>query len=88
MTAIFAGACALLLRFQVELLQSIGFPKGFFGLIDLAPLLRGQIVYSLFIVLLMVLAWFSKGVDKNVYIAASITMMLSAFCVSTLVMVL
>jgi len=87
-TCLFIGGCVLLLRLQVQLLQEIGFPKGFLGLMDTPLLMRGQITYSVFIMLFMVLAYFSKGTDHSVHIAASITIMLASFCVSMLVMVL
>ena len=87
-TAAFAGACALLLRLQVELLQEIGYPGGVFGLIQTDILRRGMVTYSVFILLFLILAHFSKGGNKDVHIAASITIMIAAFCVSSLVMVL
>lgn len=87
-TALFTLLCAFALRLQVEFLQSIGFGKGFLGLMDAAILTRGQITYGVFIFLLLVLAYFSPGVDKHVHIAACITILIVAFCVSTFVMVL
>ena len=87
-TATFAGACVLLLRLQVELLQGIGFSKGFLGFLHNDILIRGMITYSVFIMLFLVLAHYSHGTDKSIHIAASITIMIAAFCVSTFIMVL
>lgn len=87
-TAVFAGACALLLRLQVELLRGIGFSNGFLGFMTSDVLYRGMVVYGFFILLLLVLAFYSKGSDKNIHIAASITLMIAAFCVSFFIMVL
>jgi hypothetical protein len=87
-TAAFTAACALLLRLQVELLRGIGFSNGFFGFMRNDIMVRGMIVYSVFILLFLILAHFSKGTDKSIHIAASITIMITAFCVSTLIMVL
>lgn len=87
-TALFTLFCALALRLQVELLQSIGFGKGFLGLMESGILARGQVTYGVFILFLLILAFFSKGVDKHVHIAACITILIVAFCVSTFVMVL
>lgn len=87
-TAAFAGACILLLRLQVELMNGIGFTHGFLGFMTSAVLYRGMAVYGFFILLLLVLAYYSKGGDKNIHIAASITLMIAAFCVSTFIMVL
>jgi hypothetical protein len=87
-TAIFTLLCAFLLRLQVEFLQQIGMGRGFFGLMESLILPRGQITYGVFILIFLILAYFSPGVNKHVHIAASITIMMSAFCVSSLVMVL
>lgn len=87
-TAIFTLLCAFLLRLQVEFLQQIGLGRGFFGLMESAILSRGQVTYGVFILFFLVLAYFSPGVNKHVHIAASISIMVTAFCVSSLVMVL
>ena len=87
-TAVFAGACVLLLRLQVELLRGIGFSKGFLGFMTSDILYRGMVVYGVFILLFLILAHFSKGGDKNIHIAASITILIAAFCVSSFIMVL
>lgn len=87
-TAVFTLFCAFALRLQVELLQSIGFHRGFLGLMESPILTRGQITYGVFILLFLILAYFSPGVDKHVHIAACITILIVAFCVSTFVMVL
>lgn len=84
----FVLACVMVLRFQVELLQQIGMNHGFFGVMESAILPRGQVTYGIFILLFLLLAYFSPGSDKHVHLAASITIMIAAFCVSTLVMVL
>lgn len=88
LTVGFVVSCALLLRLQVELMQQIGYPRGFFGFMGSAVLTRGQISYSVFVMALMILAHYSPGSDKSIHIAASISVMIAAFCVSTLVMVL
>ena len=87
-TCAFVLSCWLLLRLQVELLQELGMGQGFFGLMDTTIFHRGLITYSVFILLFLILAFFSKGSDKHVHLAASITMMIAAFCVSSFVMIL
>ena len=87
-TAVFTLFCSLLLRMQVEFLNVIGFGHGFLGLMESAILTRAQVTYSAFIFIFLILAYFSPGVDKHVHIAASITILIVAFCVSTFVMVL
>lgn len=88
LTCGFVLSCALLLRLQVELLHGIGYPYGFFGLMAAPVMIRGLVTYGVFILLFLLLAYFSKGSDKSIHIAASITIMIVAFCVSSLVMVL
>jgi len=88
LTCFFILASILLLRLQVELLQGIGFERGFLGLVQTDILTRGMATYGSFIAIFLILAYFSKGTDKNIHIAASITIMLASFCVSTLIMVL
>lgn len=87
-TVIFTLLCAFLLRLQVEMLHQIHLDNGFFGVMEMPVLLRGQMVYGVFIAFFLLLAYFSPGVNKHVHIAASITMMIAAFCASTLLMVL
>lgn len=87
-TCAFILSCWFLLRLQVELLRDMGFGNGFFGLIDASIFHRGLITYSVFILLFLILAFFSKGSDKHVHLAASITMMIAALCVSSFVMIL
>lgn len=88
LTTGFVLSCVLLLRLQVELMQSIGAPYGFFGFMKSSIFERGLTCYGVFIGLFLLLAHFSKGGDKNVHIAASITILIMGFCVSALVMVL
>lgn len=84
----FVLACALLLRLQVQLLEQIGFPGGLTGMIDMPVLHRGMITYSVFILIYLVLAYFSKGTSRTIHLAASIATMITALCVSSVIMVL
>lgn len=87
-TALFTLFCWLLLRLQVEFFQQIGFGRGFLHLMHSDILVRGQVTYGVIILFFLILTYFSRGVDKHVHIAASITMLIVAFCISTIVMVL
>lgn len=86
-TCLFILGCSLLLRLQVEFLQQIGYPQGFTGWIETPVFTRGLITYSCFIAFFLIIAHFSKGGDKHVHIAASITILIAAFCLSTVIMV-
>lgn len=88
LTCLFVLSCVLMLRLQMELLHSMGFPNGIFRLVETSIYVRGLIIYGFFIGLFLILAYLSKGGDKNVHIAASITILIASFCVSSVVMVL
>jgi len=87
-TALFAGGCVLLLRLQVELLQQVGFGAGFFHWLAISILQRGMITYACFILFFLIIAYYSPGTNNHVHMAASIGILILAFCVSTFVMVL
>ncbi len=84
----FVLACIFTLRLQVELMEAIGHPEGFLNFMTWPALMRGFIVYGFFIFILLVLARWSREKDHYVFIAASITAFMAAFCVSTFIMVL
>ena len=86
--ALFVAACAFVMRLQIELMQSIGYGRGFFHLMEAPLYIRGLITYAAFIAFFLILAYFSPKSDKFVLIAAAITIFVVAFCVSSVVMVL
>lgn len=87
-TCLFVLSCSLLLRLQVELLQQMHYPRGIIGLMKTDVFTRGLVAYGAAIALFLVLAHYSKGGDKNVHIAASITILIGVFCLSSVIMVL
>lgn len=87
-SSLYVLACAFLLRLQVDLLTQIGFPHGLIGLLSAPPLLRGQITYGLFIAVFLLLIFLSPGVNKHIVMALSISFIILAFCLSSVVMVL
>lgn len=88
LTCFFILSCVLLLRLQIELVQQIGYPRGIFGLMESDIYTRGLVAYGGFIALFLLLAYFSKGGEKSVHMASSITILIAAFCVSSVIMVL
>lgn len=84
----FALACALLMRLQVELMQEIGYPRGFLPILQSDLFNRGLITYGIFLLAFLLMSYYSKETDRFVYMAASITILTIAFCVSTAVMLL
>jgi hypothetical protein len=86
-TCLYVLSCVLLLRLQVEFMSSMGAPNGLTGWVEIPSFTRGLVVYSIFILLFLMMAHFSKGGDKHVHIAASIVMLILSFCVSSVIMV-
>ena len=81
-------SCALMMRLQVELMASTGFSTGFLPLMESSSEPRGFAVYNVFYMLYIILAIFSAGTERVVFMAASITIFFAAMVVSMLVMVL
>jgi hypothetical protein len=88
LACLFVLSCVLLLRLQVEFMTESGHARGYLHWLSSDVLSRGQVVYAFFIALFLLLAWFSKGVDRNIYLAASISILITAFCISSAIMVL
>ncbi len=84
---VFVLACVVLLRFQVELMQQIGYPNGILPLLETPLFVRGLISYSVFTVLFILISRLSPGTNKHVYVAASITLFFAAFFVSSIAMI-
>ena len=80
--AAFAAACVFTLRAQLELMASTGHPRGLTTLLDGDPLLRGQIVYSLVILVFLGMVGISRKENEVVVLAAAIAMYLIGFCIS------
>jgi len=86
--AVFVFACVFILRLQVELFEELGAVRGFLNILETPLLHRGYITYSVFICSYLVLAHLSPRVNPFVFMAASITIFITAFCVSSVIMVL
>ena len=84
----FVGFCIVALRLQIELMDSLGFSRGYLGFMESGIYPRGIVTYGVFIAFFLLLAHFSKGSDKSVHMAASITILIAAFCLSSFIMVL
>lgn len=85
---LFAAACVLMLRMQVEMMGQIGYPDGFFGWWGKPLLYRGMIGYGLLIAFYLLMARLSPKTNVFVMMAASITLFILGFCVTSALMVL
>lgn len=86
--AAFILCCAMMMRLQLELMATIGYPHGILGLIDLSLYHRGLIVYGFFTAAFLTLAFFSAASKRVVILAASITIFFTALFISSAAMVL
>jgi hypothetical protein len=85
---IFVLCCALMMRLQIQMMNELGYPDGFFNVWDAPLYTRGLLTYSVFILIFMILSYYSPRTNGFVYVAASISVFIAAFCVSTGLMVI
>lgn len=86
--AIFTLCCAFMLRLQSQLMEQIGYPDGVFHLWNWPVLYRGMAGYAAAMIFYLLMARLSPRTDMFVMMAASITIFIGAFCVTTMLMVL
>jgi len=84
----FIAACMMMMRLQIELMQEIGFDRGFTNLMTSDSYDRGLVVYSVYYVAYLILAHYSPNTHGPVFIAGSISIFFLAFFTSTFVMML
>lgn len=80
--------CFSMMRLLIELMESIGYPRGILPLLDAPLFLRGLITYSIFYVLYILMAYFSPGGYRSVFIAASISTFILASITAAVIMAL
>ncbi len=84
----FVILCMLVMRLQIEIVESTGFRKGFTGLWDMSLYHRGLLTYGIFITIYLLLSYFSPYTKGVIYLAASISIFFMAFLVSSIVMII
>jgi len=89
MSALFVGLSMVMMRLMVELMDFIGYPNGFFGIMPQYNAFdRGLLVYSAYYVLFFVMAHYSPGSRGPIFMAASISMFFMALFTTIVAMVL
>lgn len=83
----FAG-CMIMMRLEVELMQSIGYNQGIIGLLDYGVQARGLAVFSLFYLIFLVWLMFSPYAKGTILMAVSISIFFTAAFISMLAMCL
>ena len=86
--SLFVLICVIMLRLQIELFESFGWETGYLPFLTLPLFARGLITYGVFTAVYLMLSAYSARINPFVYMAASITIFIIAFCVSSIVMVL
>jgi len=87
-TAAFFISCFIMMRLQIEMMISVGYPTGFLPLINAPVQITALIVYTLFYVVYLALAYWSKDTNKHIFLAASISIFFAAMLTSMVIMVL
>lgn len=81
-------SCALMMRLQVELIQSTGFSTGFLPFMTSNIYNRALGVYNVFYMIYVLLAMYSPKTKKSIFLGASITIFFAASITSMIVLVL
>ena len=81
-------ACFFMMRMQVELIESTGYPNGFLDILKMDVLRRAQITYSIFYVIYIALALYSRETKGAIFMAASISIFFAALFTSMIILVL
>ena len=82
------ASCMLMMRMQVQLMESIGYEYGFLHLLTSHAADRAMVVYNFFYAVYMLLAFYSPNTQGVVFMAASIGIFFMAFFSSSFVMLL
>ncbi len=83
----FVILCMTVMRLQIEIVEEMGYSKGVTGLFDWPLIVRGYVVYGLFIALYLLLSCLSPLTRGAIYLAASLTIFFMAFTVSSVVLI-
>lgn len=84
---LFIIVLSVVLRLQVEVMQSMGFTRGFTGFIEWGIERRGLITHSIFIALFLLLSYLSPNTKGPIYLAASLSLFFMSFFLSSLFMI-
>lgn len=84
----FVAVCMIVMRLQIEIVQSFGFDQGFTGLMTSSLYHRGLLVYGIFTGLYLLLSWLSPGTKGAIYLAASLSIFFMAFTISSILMII
>lgn len=87
-TLAFFLSCFIMMRFQIEMMTSLGYETGFLPFIKWPVQNTALVVYMLFYVAFLAIAHWSPGSDKHIFLAASISIFFGAMFTSMVIMML
>ena len=87
-TAAFFVSCFIMMRLQIEMMLSIGYPNGFLPLLKFSVQNTALVVYMFFYIAYIAVTYWSKGTNKHILLAASISIFFAAMLTSMVIMVL
>lgn len=85
---IFVGVCLFVMRLQIELINSTGYTTGFTPFMTSDVHHRALIIYSVFIMLFLILSYYSPHTKGIIYQMASLSIFFMAFITSMIIMAL
>jgi len=87
-TAAFFIACFIMMRLQIEMMQSLGHPTGFLPILTWPVQNTALVTYMMFYIAFIALTYWSKGTNKHILLAASISIFFATMLTSMVIMVL
>ena len=87
-TAAFFISCFLMMRMQIEMMTSLGYPTGILPLIKWPVRDTAMVTYMVFYVAYLALAHWSPGTHKHIFLAASISIFFATMLTSMVIMLL
>lgn len=87
-TAAFFASCFIMMRLQIEMMHSLGYPTGFLPLISWDVRKTALVTYMLFYLGYLGIAYWSPSGNKHIFLAASISIFFAAMLTSMAIMVL
>lgn len=87
-TVAFFIACFIMMRLQIEMMVSLGYPTGFLPLLKFPVQNTAIITYMLFYAGFLAVSYWSPGGNKHIFLAASISIFFAALFTSMILMLL
>lgn len=80
--------CGVVMRLQIQIFEMMGVPKGVTGWFEWPLIYRGYAIYGAFILIFLLLSYFSPYTRGVIYFAACLSIFFMAFTVSSIVLIL